>query len=171
MDQSATPKRRHPTPYPQVRRRISDTAEESATNSRREACDDDAQGKPSNASVATGATKGPKREAREQKKSSKIFGIERSRIAKYERTSEFNIPRLKFQRLCGEILLEMGSRTGSSVTKMKVGALEALQLAAEEHIEFLFGDTFLMCLQKNRTTVRAKDLQLARKIRGDTFKY
>ena len=46
----------------------------------------------------------------------------------------------------------------------------ALQEAAEAYVVSLFEDTNLCCLHANRMTVMKKDMDLARRIRGDRFK-
>jgi histone H3 len=44
----------------------------------------------------------------------------------------------------------------------------ALQEAGEAYLVGLFNDTNLCCLHAKRTTIMVKDLQLARRIRGET---
>lgn len=46
-------------------------------------------------------------------------------------------------------------------------ALHALQEAAEDYIVHLFEDTNLCCIHAKRVTIAPKDLQLARRIRGE----
>ncbi len=46
-------------------------------------------------------------------------------------------------------------------------ALQALQEASEAYLVHLFEDCVLCCVHARRVTIMAKDLQLARRIRGD----
>ena len=46
-------------------------------------------------------------------------------------------------------------------------ALEALQEAAEAYLIGLFEDTNLMAIHAKRVTIATKDMQLARRIRGE----
>ena len=47
-------------------------------------------------------------------------------------------------------------------------ALLALQVAAEAHLVGLFEDTNLCAIHAKRVTIMAKDMRLARRIRGET---
>ena len=46
--------------------------------------------------------------------------------------------------------------------------MEALQEAAEAYLVGLFEDTNLCAIHSRRVTITAKDIQLARRIRGET---
>ncbi len=48
-------------------------------------------------------------------------------------------------------------------------ALLALQDATEDYIVHIFEDTNLCAIHAKRVTIKPKDMQLARKIRGDRF--
>ena len=46
-------------------------------------------------------------------------------------------------------------------------ALEALQEAAESYLVSLFADTNLCAIHAKRVTIQSKDIQLARRLRGE----
>ena len=48
-------------------------------------------------------------------------------------------------------------------------ALEALQEAAESYLVSLFADTNLCAIHAKRVTIQSKDMQLARRLRGERF--
>jgi histone H3 len=83
-------------------------------------------------------------------------------IRRFQKTTELLIKKLPFQRLVREITDEMkvGMRFQSS-------ALGALQEAAEAYLVALFEDTNLCALHAKRVTIMPKDMQLARRIRGE----
>jgi len=86
-------------------------------------------------------------------------------IRQYQRTTELLIRRAPFQRLVRECM--MG--TGVKDLRIQAVALEALQHAAEAYLVLLFEDTNLLALHAKRVTIMPKDIQLARRIRGDAF--
>ena len=72
------------------------------------------------------------------------------------------IPRFSFARLIREIIGDLNLDYC-----IQVAALMALQEAAEEYITRLFMDANLCALHAKRVTVQPKDIQLARRIRGE----
>jgi histone H3 len=86
-------------------------------------------------------------------------------IRKYQRTTDLLIPRAPFQRLVREICLNYGH----SDIRFKVDALMAIQEACEAYLIGLFEDTQLCAIHGKRVTIMPKDIQLARRIRGDLF--
>ena len=52
---------------------------------------------------------------------------------------------------------------------MQLSSLLANQEAAEAHIIGLLEDTQLMAIHSKRVTIMPKDMQLARRIRGETI--
>ncbi len=72
------------------------------------------------------------------------------------------IPRAPFQRLVKEISNQM-----DHTLRFQSQAIHALQEASEAYIVGLFEDTNLCAIHANRVTVQKKDLDLARRIRGD----
>ena len=72
------------------------------------------------------------------------------------------IRKAPFQRLVREIAQEM-----KRDVRFQSTALLAIQEAAEMHLIQLFEDTNLCALHAKRVTVMPKDMQLARRIRGE----
>ena len=83
-------------------------------------------------------------------------------IRRYQRTTDLLIRKTPFQRLVREIAQEM-----KKDVRFQSTALLALQEAAEMHLIQLFEDTNLCALHAKRVTVMPKDMQLARRIRGE----
>lgn len=60
--------------------------------------------------------------------------------------------------------------TGSNFkngVRFQSGAIMALQEAAEDYLVHLFEDSNLEAIHGKRVTIQAKDIQLARRIRGE----
>jgi len=72
------------------------------------------------------------------------------------------IRKLPFQRLVREVALEYNSNL-----RMQSAALGALQEAAEAYLVGLFEDANVCAIHAKRITIYAKDIQLARRIRGE----
>jgi histone H3 len=83
-------------------------------------------------------------------------------IRKYQKSTELLIRKLPFQRLVREIAQDFN--TG---LRFQSAAVLALQEAAEAYLVGLFEDTNLCALHAKRVTIMPKDLQLARRIRGE----
>lgn len=83
-------------------------------------------------------------------------------IRKYQKTTNLLIQRQPFQRVVREIAQDF-----KSDAKFQSAALEALQEAAEAYLVGLFEDANLEAIHAKRVTIQPKDIQLARRIRGD----
>merc|ERR1711959_449141 len=83
-------------------------------------------------------------------------------IRKYQKSTELLIRRLPFQRLVREIAQEY-----KTDLRFQTSAVLALQEAAEAYMVSLFEDTNLCAIHAKRVTIMAKDIQLARRIRGE----
>ena len=83
-------------------------------------------------------------------------------IKKYQRSTDLLLPRAPFQRLVREI-------TGGHDPDLRFApqALIALQEATEAYLVGIFEDTQLCAIHAKRVTVYKKDMELARRIRGD----
>ena len=83
-------------------------------------------------------------------------------IRKFQKSTDLLIKKLPFQKLIKEIAGEykMGLRFQSQ-------AVLALQEAAEAYLIGLFEDTNLCAIHAKRVTIMPKDMQLARRIRGE----
>ena len=83
-------------------------------------------------------------------------------VKKYQKTVDMLIPRAPFQRLVRSITTDM-----DHTLRFQSQALHALQEATEAYIVGLFEDTNLCAIHAKRMTVMKKDMELARRIRGD----
>jgi len=86
-------------------------------------------------------------------------------IRKYQKTTELLIRRLPFQRLIREIA--QSDRGSSTDLRFQTQAVVALQEAAEAYLVGLFEDTNLCAIHAKRITIMPKDMQLARRLRGE----
>lgn len=80
-----------------------------------------------------------------------------------QQKTELIIPRLPFQRVVREI-----AQGCTADIRFSSQALCALQEAAECYLAGVFEDSYLCALHAKRVTLMVKDMQLARRIRGDT---
>jgi len=83
-------------------------------------------------------------------------------IRKYQKSTDLLIRKIPFQRLVREIAQEY-----KSDLRFQSTALLALQEASEAYLVGLFEDTNLCAMHAKRVTIMPKDLQLARRIRGE----
>ena len=83
-------------------------------------------------------------------------------IRKYRKTTELLIPKLGFQRFVRIVSAEF-----SSTLRFQSSALLALQEATEAYMVGLFEDTNLLTVHAKRVTIMPKDIQLARRLRGE----
>jgi histone H3 len=84
-------------------------------------------------------------------------------IKRYQKSMTNLLPRASFQR----VVREIAGRVGSADLRFQSQALVALQEATEAYIVGVFEDTNLCAIHAKRQTVFKKDMQLARRIRGD----
>ena len=113
-----------------------------------------------------------KKPASQKKKSEEGMGRQRYRpgalalaeIRKYQKSTENLIPKLPFRRLVKEIIHNGMGKPGM---RIQSAALEALQEAAEVYLVRLLDDANLCALHSRRVTLMPKDIQLARRIRGE----
>jgi len=83
-------------------------------------------------------------------------------IRKYQKSTELLIRKLPFQRLVREIAQDY-----KTDLRFQSNAVLALQEAAEAYLVSLFEDTNLCAIHAKRVTIMPKDIQLARRIRGE----
>ena len=83
-------------------------------------------------------------------------------IRRYQKSTELLICKLPFQRLVREIA--QGFKTD---LRFQSSAIAALQEASEAYLVSVFEDTNLCALHAHRVTIMPKDMQLARRIRGE----
>ena len=85
-------------------------------------------------------------------------------IRRYQKDTNLLIRKLPFQRLVREIAQEVGAGD----KRFQSPAVLALQEAAEAYLVGLFEDTNLCAIHAKRVTIMPKDIQLARRIRGES---
>jgi len=83
-------------------------------------------------------------------------------IRKYQKSTDLLIRKMPFQRLVREIAHEFKTELRFQST-----AVLALQEAAEAYLVNLFEDTNLCAIHAKRVTIMPKDMQLARRVRGE----
>jgi histone H3 len=83
-------------------------------------------------------------------------------IRKYQKSTELLVRKLPFQRLVREIAQEF-----KTDLRFQSSAVLALQEAAEAYLVGLFEDTNLCAIHAKRVTIMPRDMQLARRIRGE----
>jgi histone H3 len=83
-------------------------------------------------------------------------------IRQYQKSTELLIRKLPFQRLVREIAQDV-----KTDLRFQAGALDALQESAEAYLVGLFDDTNLAAIHAKRVTIMPKDVQLARRVRGE----
>ena len=83
-------------------------------------------------------------------------------IRRYQKSTELLIRKLPFQRLVREIAQDF-----KTDLRFQGSAIMALQEASEAYLVGLFEDTNLCAIHAKRVTIMPKDIQLARRIRGE----
>ena len=83
-------------------------------------------------------------------------------IRRYQKTTELLFRKLPFQRFVREIAMDFKTDLRYQGT-----AILALQEAAEAYLIGLYEDTQMCAIHGKRVTIMPKDIQLARRIRGE----
>jgi len=83
-------------------------------------------------------------------------------IRKYQKSTELLIRKVPFGRLVREI-----AQTFKPDIRFQSAAVGALQEATEDYLVGLFEDTQRCAIHAKRVTITPRDMQLARRIRGD----
>ncbi|KAH6919718.1 hypothetical protein HPB50_029294 [Hyalomma asiaticum] len=83
-------------------------------------------------------------------------------IRRYQKSTELLIRKLPFQRLVREVAQDFKTQL-----RFQSSAVQALQEAAEAYLVGLFEDCNLCAIHAKRVTIMPKDVQLARRIRGE----
>jgi histone H3 len=83
-------------------------------------------------------------------------------IRRYQKSTELLIRKLPFQRLVREIAKDF-----KPDLRFQSSAVMALQEASEAYLVGVFEDTNLCAIHARRVTIMPKDMQLARRIRGE----
>lgn len=106
---------------------------------------------------ATGGVKKPKKPYRYRPGTKALREIRR-----YQKSTDLLIRKLPFQRLVREIAQDF-----MPDLRFQSSAILALQEASESYLVGLFEDTNLCAIHAKRVTIMPKDIQLARRIRGE----
>ena len=85
-------------------------------------------------------------------------------IQRYQKSTELLIRKLPFQRLVREITQDF-----KTDLRFQLAAVMALQEASEAYLVGLFEDSNLCAIHAKRVTIMPKDIQLARRIRGERY--
>jgi histone H3 len=83
-------------------------------------------------------------------------------IRRYQKSTELLIRKLPFQRLVREI-----AQNYRADLRFQSAAIGAIQEATEAYLIDLMQDTNLCAIHAKRVTIMPKDIQLARRIRGE----
>ena len=85
-------------------------------------------------------------------------------IRRYQKSTQLLLRKLPFQRLVKEISCDFRANG----YRFQTHAILALQESSEAYLTSLFEDTNLCAIHAKRVTIFPKDIQLARRIRGET---
>ena len=83
-------------------------------------------------------------------------------IRKYQKSTDLMLKKAPFQRLVREVTQDF-----KSDLRFQSTAIMALQEASEAYLVGLFEDTNMCAIHAKRVTIMPKDMQLARRIRGE----
>ena len=84
-------------------------------------------------------------------------------IRRYQKSTELLIRKGPFRRLIRQVMNEM---FGDNF-RIQTGAVNALQEAVEAYMVGFFEDTNLCAIHAKRVTIMPRDMQLARRLRGE----
>lgn len=83
-------------------------------------------------------------------------------IRRYQKSTELLLRKLPFQRLVREVAAEH-----KADLRFQASAIAALQEATEAYMVSLFEDSNLCAIHGKRVTIQPRDMQLAKRIRGE----
>src|SRR5579871_3396689 len=83
-------------------------------------------------------------------------------IRKFQKSTDLLIRKLPFQRLVREV-----AQGFKNDLRFQARAILALQEASEAYLVGIFEDTLLCAIHAGRVTIMPKDIQLARRVRGE----
>ena len=88
-------------------------------------------------------------------------------IRQYQKSTELLIRKLPFQQVVHEIVNDVCPTHMQNKVRFQSAAIMALQEASEAYLVGLFEDTNLCAIHARQVTIMPKDIQLARRIRGE----
>ena len=83
-------------------------------------------------------------------------------IRRFQKSSDLLVRKLPFQRLVREIAMDF-----KTDLRFRKSGMLALQEASESYVVGLLEDTNLLAIHAKRVTIKPKDIQLCRRIRGE----
>lgn len=83
-------------------------------------------------------------------------------IRRYQQSTELLMPKQPFERVVREIIQDFNKDL-----RCQPEALQVLQEATEAYLVGVFKDTNFSAIHARRVTITPKDMQLARRIRGE----
>ena len=86
-------------------------------------------------------------------------------IRRYQKSTELLLRKLPFQRLVRHVTMTDVAPYG--LVSFQSSAMHVLQEAAEAYLVGLFADTNLCAIHAKRVTIMPRDIQLARRLRGE----
>ncbi|CAD0021091.1 unnamed protein product, partial [Aureobasidium pullulans] len=112
------------------------------------------------------SSRNPSPKHKQRKRSLKLLLLStrscKPQIRRYQKSTELLIRKLPFQRLVREIAQDF-----KSDLRFQSSAIGALQESVEAYLVSLFEDTNLCAIHAKRVTIQSKDIQLARRLRGE----
>ena len=88
-------------------------------------------------------------------------------IRKVQKTTDLLIRKIPFQRVVREIAADFRAHSDNQDFKWQATAVLATQTEAEQYVTRLMEDTNEITIHKKHVTIMPKDLQLARRLRGE----
>jgi histone H3 len=86
-------------------------------------------------------------------------------IRRYQKTTELLLRKKPFQLIVRHITMQLAKTD----FRYRASALEALQHSAEAYLVGVFEDSQLCAIHAKRVTIMVRDMQLARRIKGERF--
>lgn len=111
---------------------------------------------------AAGGVKNTEGQKERKARRNKAGTVALREIKRYQKSNDLLLPRAPFMRLVKSIAEDMDHQL-----RFQSQSIQALQEATEAYIVGLFEDTNLCAIHAKRQTVYKKDMELARRIRGD----
>ena len=95
----------------------------------------------------------------------RLGALTRGGVRRYQKSVNLLIRKRPFSRVVREVAMSLS--TDGDCMRFQANALEVLQEAAEAYLIRLFEDTNLCAIHAKRVTIQPKDMQLARRLRGE----
>jgi histone H3 len=86
-------------------------------------------------------------------------------IRRYQKSTDLLMRKMPFQRIVRHITMLLAKTD----FRYRASALEALQHSAEAYLVGVFEDSQLCAIHAKRVTIMVRDMQLARRIKGEKF--